>query len=338
MKKSVSRLQRIQELSLPGELEREIDEYAEVFGHRDPFLWRWVYQTLTEIQQSSVSSLYAQDALIANTRLVVFVTILDDIVDRSDTDTDLFSAARRRLSSLSFARTSPIETENTTVRNSSEMGNNETQRELQYIEQQWTRLRDALRDAPRFKEFAPLLEYDIEGALRAIKYGDLVTERPERGSYRMSIDRESPIMLLQATSEIDLMFSPEFDSDEISDVRDATMRSQKISRIGNWVTTWERELEEGDYTSGIFTKAMDDGVVSPFELRQLTETNDTELRESIRERIIDAGIAEWVEQDLYQRLDAATSQNWSAESVDLEQYFENIREMYRLQQIAEGLK
>jgi hypothetical protein len=39
-----------------------------------------------------------------------------------------------------------------------------------------------------------------------------------------------------------------------------------MSRIGNWISTWERELIEQDYTSWIFISALEQGVVTHEDL------------------------------------------------------------------------
>jgi hypothetical protein len=38
---------------------------------------------------------------------------------------------------------------------------------------------------------------------------------------------------------------------------------QQMARIGNWLTTWERELYEGDYTAGVVVDALERDVVTP---------------------------------------------------------------------------
>jgi hypothetical protein len=43
-----------------------------------------------------------------------------------------------------------------------------------------------------------------------------------------------------------------------------------MGRIGNLVTTWERELPDGDYTSGIYARALAEGDVT----LEMLEAND----------------------------------------------------------------
>ena len=71
-------------------------------------------------------------------------------------------------------------------------------------------------------------------------------------------------MMISAT--MDLMCSPEFDHSELGTVREAVWRAQYMGRIGNLVTTWEREIGQGDYTSGVFASLLSAGDLSPAEL------------------------------------------------------------------------
>ena len=52
-----------------------------------------------------------------------------------------------------------------------------------------------------------------------------------------------------------------------------------MGRIGNLVTTWERELGEGDFSSGVYARALDCGDVT---LAQLVAGGPEEIGAAIR--------------------------------------------------------
>jgi len=69
-------------------------------------------------------------------------------------------------------------------------------------------------------------------------------------------------MHIMVSATCDLMASPKFDRTELGRLRDAIWHAQFMGRIGNLVTTWERELGDGDYTSGIYARALAEGDVT----------------------------------------------------------------------------
>ncbi len=58
-----------------------------------------------------------------------------------------------------------------------------------------------------------------------------------------------------------------------------------MARIGNWITTWKRELKEGDLSSGVFAYAVSKNVVNSEELKKLNE-------DEIISRIENSGVIE----------------------------------------------
>ena len=75
------------------------------------------------------------------------------------------------------------------------------------------------------------------------------------------------------------MCSPDFDLDEIGALREAVWHAQYMGRIGNLVTTWERELREGDFTSGVFAHAVIHGSLS---IGQLSRGDRDTIANAIR--------------------------------------------------------
>ena len=77
----------------------------------------------------------------------------------------------------------------------------------------------------------------------------------------------------------DIMASDDFDRSELGRLREIAWHTQCMGRIGNLVTTWERELREQDFTSGVYASAVSHGDLSVDQLR----TGDpAEIAEVIR--------------------------------------------------------
>ena len=52
-------------------------------------------------------------------------------------------------------------------------------------------------------------------------------------------------------------------------LREIAWYAQLMTRIGNWISTWKREINENDFTSGTIAYAIDSGVISIDELKTI---------------------------------------------------------------------
>ena len=68
---------------------------------------------------------------------------------------------------------------------------------------------------------------------------------------------------------VDWMTLSSFNSNEIGPTRMIIWQAQKMARIGNWISTWEKELKEKDFSSGVFAYAIDLGVLTIEDLDDL---------------------------------------------------------------------
>ena len=77
-------------------------------------------------------------------------------------------------------------------------------------------------------------------------------------------------MMVTCAATMDLMCSPRFDVSELGPLREALWHAACMARYGNLLTTWRREIERGDFTSGVFSKAVDNGWLTRGELQEVT--------------------------------------------------------------------
>ncbi len=304
----------IDSVTLPAWFDPVFDQYERTAGDRDRILWKWLYHIIPTFQLSSVPERYAESARNANFGMSVYMTILDDITEQH-CNRPLFEEARQIPFSNTAAWTSTDDTE----------------REIcSLLDRVWEQTESFLSEGPRADEFREMLEFDLRQSLNTMEYTRLVSADP-RIATPQSIERHDVYnMLLFIYTDIDLAFSPGFDQDEFAAFRELVWDAQRLARISNWVTTWEREIREGDYTSKVVLCAIERGVV-PIET---LETAPQEAIEHIRNADIESELlAEW-----NQRYDTLRSADPTVSTVDTAAFIEGMRYIRVVDQALEGHK
>jgi hypothetical protein len=130
----------------------------------------------------------------------------------------------------------------------------------------WTAVWREVERFPRYAEFKELLEYDFAQLFNTVRYSQLV----RNNLYALNIEEHdlySPHgMMLMIFATLDLMGSPGFRREEVGRLREAIWHAEWMARIGNLISTWERELADGDYTSGVFAQAIAAGDLTVADL------------------------------------------------------------------------
>ncbi|KAB1198524.1 hypothetical protein GJR99_13755 [Haloferax sp. MBLA0078] len=307
----------IDAVTLPPAVENLTTRYQTVIGERDEYIWKWLYEVFPHICLSSVPGQNTEAARKQKLLLTLFVTLLDDLADLHH-DKGTFDQARK----IPFpsADSSP--------------DHPDCDREyLEFTQRVWDQFYESLERAPRFDEFERLFYYDFRQAINAMEYSWLLNTFPHVMNMRGSNTYGPHNMVMFSYADIDLMYAPEFDCEDLSALRETVWDAQKLARIGNWVSTWERELHEGDYTAGVVSKTISDGYLTVDEL-----VGDEYSPEELIDQIHDAGIEdqfhdEWARQ--YAELMGGIP---VAESVDLREYVRGMETVYGFHLESRGQK
>jgi hypothetical protein len=231
---------------LSSDLIRWVDGYAQV-GKRNLYLWKWVRQGIEVTALSCVKPELFDFACDTKVMGVVLDVLLDDIADRGG-DPELLE----QLLAVPFDESRPRLT-------------NVKPEDRAYAEftlDLWQEIKRRTRTLPLFEQFARLWRYDYLQLFNGMRYSHLINEDVALLNLAEH-DLYSPHnMHIIVSSTVDLMCSPDFDRSELGRLRDAIWHAQFMGRIGNLVTTWERELGDGDYTSGIYARALAEGDVT----------------------------------------------------------------------------
>lgn len=309
-------VRRLADESIPGGIEPLIDHYEAETDDRDRLLWKWLWHVFPEFRLSSVPDRHADAARRAKFCFSVYMTLLDDLSERHR-DRETFEAGREI----------PFSESGGTARDGVDIG------ALDVLDRAWELTERYLDRAPRRDRFEELLAFDLRQALNSMDFNRLVNRSPTLASRTGAELYDTHNMLLFVYVDIDLAFSPTFDEADLATLRDLTWDAQRLVRIGNWVTTWERELAEGDYTSKVLVEALERGLVTRGELRSET-VPDRRIVRRIRDSDIERELlCTW--NDVYGRL---VAEDHDLRTVDADAFLDGIRYLLEVDVKARGYK
>jgi hypothetical protein len=251
---------------LSSDLVRWVDGYAQV-GKRNLYLWKWVRQGVEVTTLSCIEPELFDFACDTKVLGVVLDVLLDDIADRGG-DPELLEQLLAAPFDESRLQLKCVRAEDRAY--------------AEFTIDLFQEIKRRTKTLPLFNRFARLWRYDYLQLFNGMRYSHLINDDVAMLNLAEH-DLYSPHnMHIIVSSTVDLMCSPRFDAAELGRLRDAIWHAQFMGRIGNLVTTWERELPDGDYTSGIYARALSEGDITLEMLRR----RDTA---AIKQAIVAAG-------------------------------------------------
>ena len=304
-------------VELPAAVEDVAAEYECVMDDRDTFLWQWIYSLFDAFTLSSVPTDDRPRVREVKTLFTVFITTLDDLIE-SRRDTATFDEACR-------VATAPQTVDGTRPGVDEDV--------VEFVQKLWERIESRLEAASRYDEFRSVFAYDVRQGFNAMAYTRLVSDNKYLANGTGARNYGAHNIVLFSYVDIDLMFSPEFDRNDLGGLRDLTWDLQTMARIGNWVTTWERELTEGDYSAGVIVQALEEGIVAPDDLDPANDDLDR-IADRIREHgVEEAFLAEWDD-----RHAAVSSHDYGVETVDTDQFIQGMETVMEYHLASRGMK
>jgi hypothetical protein len=319
-------LRSVRDHELPPEIRELIEAYESVSGARSRFMWKWIHRLAPRNTMPFVDDDHAAAVATDKTMLVLFITLLDDLVEkRGDYETFDAITGLVRLGGIDAGAPVPSAAD-------AEIDEGYAT----FAARVWNRLEERIRRGARYDRYASLYRFDVGQVLAAIEYSTLAIERPELATPSDLRRYEAHNMGVCAFADIDLMHATVDLDGELSTFRDAVHTAQRMARIGNWLSTWERELREGDCSSGVVVAALDRGIVDPGELSAFAGS-DSEVAAAV-ERIEDHGLeaellAEW--NDEYRRLVEVSDR---IEAADLDPFVDGTEAVLRHHLASRGFK
>lgn len=315
-------LTTVREQDLPESVLPLLDVYDDVLGDRDRFLWQWLYHLFPTFSLSCLDDARARDVRNAKLIASIFVTVADDVAERHG-DRATFD----ELTSIPFDHRRP-DPERRDV-------DGDVVRFLTDVWDEFSALYDA---GPRSREFAELLQFDLQQTLQAIEYSYLANRYPGLVSERELWTYDAHNMLVFPLAGIDLSNAPSFDSSELSSLRQVLDRTQRMARIGNWISTWKRELAEGDCSSGVVVHALENDIVSPEQVQAVRRNPTDATVDPVVEAITDAGVEEYFLDRWEAEYETVGRYEPEIESVDVGAYLEGFETVLSYHVASEGEK
>lgn len=315
-------IKRIKCHSLPTEVMGFIEAYDDVVGDRNRFLWKWAHHLFPKFTLSTVPRECVEDLQNAKLLGLIYVSVLDDIAEKHGDRATFQEAAKI-----------PFEHQSVNY------GRTDVDRDvLEFATTVWERFAPTVFEAPRSDEFADIFRFDLKQMLNAMEYSYLVNENLDLLTESKLQTYDAHNMMIFGFADVDLVHSPHFDKTELSTLRRVIDYAQRMARIGNWITTWERELFEGDFTSGIIVRAVENDVVTLAELRSI-QKNGTEIdAETLIETMNDHAIEGVFLDQWHEELAAARVLEDDIASVDIEEYLDGFEMVMEYHLASRGLK
>lgn len=243
---------QIQNRPLTPEAQRWVNEYDRV-GQRGLYLWRWATHAIQLLELACVDPDWRRRNRDTKFLAAMFNVLLDDVADDWDGG-DLLQNLMR------LPRGGRPEISESDPRAGYAVLTSAV----------WDELWQRVAGYPRYHEFADLLRYDFWQLCNTIEYSDLVLRQPEMINSVEHAMYSPHGMMVTCAATMDLMCSPRFDANDLGTLREALWHAACMARYGNLLTTWRREIRRGDFTSGVFAKAIENGWLTRGELQHMT--------------------------------------------------------------------
>lgn len=312
-------LQEVSEHQLPDNISELVEKYQNLNHSRPRFMWKWVHRLAPQNTLPCVDQKFVETVPVDKTITILFITLLDDILEKQQ-------------DRMTFNELLKIPSETETPDPSADGVNTEY---VTFAQNVWNTLLSRMNRAPKYGIYEDLLRYDIKQAVNSIEYSNLAIRRPDLVTMEDLVRYESHNMVMFAYSDIDLMHSSIEARDELPVLREAIWTAQLMARIGNWVSTWERELREGDYSAGPVVYALDNGIISRSDLIQ---SDNDELADELIEEIKGNGVEKEFLTRWERHYHELLRYDQQLSKIDLEPFIDGTQEVLRYHLASTGLK
>lgn len=249
-------IDNVKQTQLPPAVNDFSERYInEDIGDRNVFIWKWLYNVFKYYELDVVPDDISEETRTIKTLLAMYITIIDDVAEENH-DRATFEQIRTIPTSVT-TQSSPSTVVSPTVSIESDI---------------WETMMKKLSQTPMYDEFEHLFIYDIHQAMNSAYYSMITNETIHNNNLNVMTQTglsnyDSHNMCFFSLLDVDLMIATELDTADIALVREVHWDAQQMARIGNWVSTWKREIHEEDFSSGVVARALHKNITSIEQLR-----------------------------------------------------------------------
>ncbi len=208
--------------------------------------------------------------------------------------------------------------------------NKKDRKYLALIKGLWKFIQMDIKTYPRYKEFKDIFYYDIRQFLNTALYSQLINTKQE---FINLVEHEAYShhnMQGMVCLDIDLMCSPTFDIKEAGLFREVSWITQQMGRIDNLIVTWQKEIYENDFTSGVFAYSIKNNIIKVDDLKKSKEMVIKQIQTSRTEEYF---LKQW--EDYYKKLTYLAK---SIHSVNIRKIIKGHEKFLNMHLISRGLE
>jgi len=307
-------LEQIFKYELSEPVKNFADRYDIIFGKRSNFLWKWLGLVYKEsgVALSTVDPKLLESVTDTKILFTMFFSILDDVSEFYK-DENLMENMIGIISN---------NYDNRKIRKNEK---------LIFFKELWDHFQNDIKKYPRYNELEDIFNYDLNQMINSVRFCYLMNKKPEYMNLQEIEIYESYNMIVFLLNGIDLMASPDFDKKDMPHLRTVFWNAQQMARIGNWLSTWKREIKENDFCSGVIAYALSKEIITIDDLNNLKES------ELIR-KIENSNVVEYFTKSWNKRYQTINNYKDLIKSVDINKYLAGLETLIKLHLASEGLK
>lgn len=131
----------------------------------------------------------------------------------------------------------------------------------------WDDLQIAYQNTPNYNKVKSELNIAYQAIFNSFfwiqKSGNILTTKIDLDVY---LEKVSPTNCVYLAAIIELLFDSDLTNVKI--VKEVALETQKMAQIGNWISTWQREVKQGDYSSGILIYLINNKYIEQIDLNK----------------------------------------------------------------------
>lgn len=234
---------------LPPDLEKWVKGYQKV-GERDEFIWKWLFTINPGWIYTPVHSDYAMSLGFVKTLYNMFIILLDDVSEKN------MQVLLNELVKIPFHE-QYIDVSRLSSKD---------KEYLTFTHSVWKQIDKIIRQYPHHDKIRDFFDYETSQFINAVKYAYLIYKHPNAINTAECWMYIPYSMQILVNFDMDLMCSSDLREEDMGQARKTVFFFQQMCRIGNWLTTWEREIKEGDFSSIIIPYCIEEKIINHQDL------------------------------------------------------------------------